>query len=173
MINFNKIRDKFSKKKAENFENAFANNIEVSFGSSPIESGITFTNNKTNEKWTLSFEEKSNNARDFDTYLDNSYTYYTRLKNSKGDVVDTTSQSEAFYKKPIDDKNPENKYLYNGISYNKESPCAFFYEKANEVIKSYVDNMEKERMKNVKALANAKASDLNAVKKKVDEFLGR
>lgn len=173
MINFDKIRDKFSKKKAENFENAFADNIELSFGNSPIESGITFTNKKTNEKWTLSFEEESNNARDFDSSLENGWTYYTHLKNSKGEVVSTTSQSKEFYKKPIDDKNPENKYLYNGISYNKESPCAYFYERANEVIKSYVDNMEKERMKNVKALANAKASDLNAVNKKVEEFLGR
>lgn len=173
MINFKKIRDKFSKKKAENFENAFANNIEVSFGNSPIESGITFTNNKTNEKWTLSFGEESDNAHNIDIYLDSRYTYYTHLKNSKGEVVSTTSQSKEFYKKPIDDKNPENKYLYNGISYNKESPCAYFYEKANEVIKSYVDNMEKERMRNVNTDANGKANTANNLKKKVEEFLGR
>lgn len=138
--------------------------IKVSYDDDPI-SGITFTNSKTNEKWTLSFHTHSDHAGDYDNVSDN-YSYSAVIKDSKGKVISGTRQSSRFYETPLTGYDYE--YKYRGIEYDISDPCAPLYALANKAIKSYVKEQEKIR---TRAYFSERKKRNAPIEKKVDDFL--
>ena len=138
--------------------------IKVSYDDDPTD-GITFTNSKTNEKWTLSFHSHSDHAGDYDNVPDH-YSYSTEIKDSKGKVISGTHQLSRFYETPY--SGIDYKYKYRGIEYDTSDPCAPLYALANKAIKSYVKEQENIR---TQAIASERKQKNAPIEKKVNDFL--